>query len=367
MFKILSALILILTCTLVFSIDTSVKEPVHRQDPFTGTALTVPGVIQAEDYDEGGEKVAFGRVPGKSCQSMAYRFDGMNIRPASDIGGGYYVSGIEKGEWLEYTVTIPESAHYQVSARLASEEEIAFGLAINGKDEIGPQGFVSTGKSWKTVNVPWVHLPAGTHVLRVSAEKGVFDLNWLSIVKAVQSPFTGTPWQPSGQLQAENFDNGGQYISYYDTTAGNICYYAAYRFTDVDVENNPVNPSTINVGWIDTNEWLEYTVNIPQSGNYLINIAAATPNYGNVKIEFDGLNDTIRYLGYRTSSNQQYALYGVANIYLTQGQKVFRVTMLQPAWNLDSIWIYYVPNPPAAAGEPREDFSKAPVINRELN
>jgi hypothetical protein len=367
MFKFSIVLFLIAMCTVLFSIDTTLKEPAEHQDPFTGTAMAVPGVIQAEDYDEGGEQVAFGILPGKVSNSMAYRFEGVNILPSKDTGGGYHVGGMEKGEWLEYTVSIPESGHYRVSARLASDVEGAFRLSISGKDNLGPQGFLSTGQSWRTVNVPWVHLPAGTHVLRFTAEEGPLDLNWLSVTKAVQSPYGGTPWEPNGSLQAEKYDNGGQYIAYYDNTPGNICYYKAFRFQDVDVENNPVNPSTINVGWIATNEWLEYTINIPQTGTYRVNIAAATPTGGKVKIEFNGQYDTIRTMTYHTSSNQHYALFGVGDFYLTQGQKVVKVTMLQNLWNFDYLLISRRPDPPTDVEDSREDLSGKPLELKRLD
>lgn len=369
MFKFLTTLFVILICTLAYSIDTSVKEPIQRQDPFTGTAIAVPGVIQAENYDEGGEQVAFGIIPGKVNNSAAYRFEGVNIMPSEDIGGGYYVSGIQKGDWMEYTISVPETGHYQVSARMASGEETAFSLAINGKNNLEPQGFLSTGKAWKTVDVPWVHLPAGTHVLRFSAEQGAFDLNWISITKAGQSPYGGTPWEPVGSnfnLEAEKYDNGGQYISYYDTTPGNICYYKAFRYQDVDVENNPVNPSTTNVGWIATNEWLEYTINIPATGWYRINVAASTPTGGKVKIELSGLVNTTRNLVYHTSTNQTYIIYGIGQFYLTQGLKVLRVTMLQDLWNLNYIQIAEIPDPTAAVKNNPDDYSRSPKKGEEL-
>ena len=34
---------------------------------------------------------------------------------------------------------------------------------------------------------------------------------------AAQSPFKGTPWPVPGTIEAENFDEGGEGISYHDT------------------------------------------------------------------------------------------------------------------------------------------------------
>jgi hypothetical protein len=354
MFKFSIALFLIAMCTVLFSIDTTVKEPIQRQDPFTGTAMAVPGVIQAEDYDEGGEQVAFGILPGKVSNSMAYRFEGVNILPSKDNGGGFHVGGMAKGEWLEYTISVPESGHYQVSARLASDVEGVFSLSIGGKDNLGPQGFLSTGQSWRTVNVPWVHLPAGTHVLRFTAEEGPLDLNWLSVTKAAQSPYGGTPFPCIGILQAENYDNGGQNVAYYDTTPGNICYYKAYRFQDVDVENSPHSGSTINVGWIAYGEWLEYTINVPYAGYYRINVTAATPTGGKFLIEFDRHQDTLVYLRDNGDDNQNYWTFWAGEFYLTQGQKIMRITMKQDLWNLDRFVM--TPMPVSVTNTPGNDL-----------
>jgi len=47
----------------------------------------------------------------------------------------------------------------------------------------------------------------------------------------------------------------------------------------------------INVGWIDPNDWLEYTVTTPASGNYTLNLRVASPNAGaNVTLQVNGTN-----------------------------------------------------------------------------
>jgi hypothetical protein len=36
----------------------------------------------------------------------------------------------------------------------------------------------------------------------------------------------------------------------------------------------------MDVGWIDQNDWMEYTVSVPTAGSYTINLRLATPNTG---------------------------------------------------------------------------------------
>src|SRR5665647_1076412 len=81
-----------------------------------------------------------------------------------------------------------------------------------------------------------------------------------------QTAFNGPHTLP-GRIQAEDYDNGGAGVAYYDTTAGNAG--GAGRLTEgVDVET--VNGIT-NIGWIIDKEWTEYTVTVAAGGSYTAN------------------------------------------------------------------------------------------------
>jgi parallel beta-helix repeat protein len=78
------------------------------------------------------------------------------------------------------------------------------------------------------------------------------------------SPYGGIAATVPGTIQAENFDEGGAGVAYLDTTLGNSG--GTYRNTDVDVGvSSDAGGSAIVVGWIGTNEWLKYTVNVAAS------------------------------------------------------------------------------------------------------
>lgn len=65
--------------------------------PFTGTPATVPGVIQAEHFDEGGEGVGYHDIDATNSGG-AFRADGVDLEPAA--GGGHNVGWVADGEWL---------------------------------------------------------------------------------------------------------------------------------------------------------------------------------------------------------------------------------------------------------------------------
>jgi PKD repeat protein len=80
-----------------------------------------------------------------------------------------------------------------------------------------------------------------------------------------------------GTLQAEDYNIGGEGVTYHDTTAGNEG--GAYRQDDVDIEVLDTDHSP-NVGWIRSGEWLTYTVNVSTAGTYDAGFRVASSHAG---------------------------------------------------------------------------------------
>jgi hypothetical protein len=74
-----------------------------QQKPF-GMALPSLGRIEAEDYDTGGEGVAF-HLRNRDPEWTAYRTDGASLAAAGD-NRGWSVSGLTNGDWLSYTLDV---------------------------------------------------------------------------------------------------------------------------------------------------------------------------------------------------------------------------------------------------------------------
>ena len=72
--------------------------------------------------------------------------------------------------------------------------------------------------------------------------------------------YGGIPGAVPGRIEAENFDEGGQGVAYFDTSAGNV--YGAYRATDVDIETTLDVDGGFDVAKTKAGEWLQYTVNV---------------------------------------------------------------------------------------------------------
>jgi hypothetical protein len=122
-----------------------------------------------------------------------------------------------------------------------------------------------------------------TSNLTFSGTNLTFNVNdAMTIIKLVPNtpkPFLNAPFaipaSGSTTLQAENFDSGGQNVSYYDTDGGNNG--GAYRNTDVDIAyTTDGGAGSKSVGWIAANEWMKYTVNVAQAGTYDITARVAS-------------------------------------------------------------------------------------------
>jgi hypothetical protein len=138
------------------------------------------------------------------------------------------------------------------------------------------------------------------------------------------TPYGGTPAVVPGTIQAENFDEGGPLVSYYDAKVGNSG--GAYRATDVDIEPTADAGGGHNVGWTKPGEWLKYTVNVTASGTYQLDARVANIASGaTFRVEVDGV-DTLGPIAVpNTGGWQTFQTVTAAGLQLAAGQHVVRV------------------------------------------
>src|SRR4051812_47545089 len=78
--------------------------------PFPNVALSVPGTIQAENFDNGGEGVAYHDLTSGNSGNSTYRnatAPGVDIGTCNDSGASSLCIGwINAGEWLKYSLNI---------------------------------------------------------------------------------------------------------------------------------------------------------------------------------------------------------------------------------------------------------------------
>jgi hypothetical protein len=158
------------------------------QAPFKGTAWPIPGRIEAEDYDIGGEGVAFHEANTSGNQGAAtYRNDEVDIEKTSDLDGTNNVGYTLNGEWLEFSVNVSATDKYNLSLRVATDgagktmhAEID-GINITGAITVpNTSGF----QTWQTVIVSNLSLTAGKHTLRLAFDADYVNLNYVKFDKA---------------------------------------------------------------------------------------------------------------------------------------------------------------------------------------
>jgi len=144
------------------------------QGPYDNKVHPIPGTIQFEEYDLGGNGVAYNDdSPGSEATPMvAYRSnEDVDIENCTDAGGGYNVGLATVGEWLEYTVNVAAPGSYDLDLRLACNGDgRTISLSMDGAAIGSPISVPNTGgwQTWQTVSVKDLPLKAGQQVLRVT-------------------------------------------------------------------------------------------------------------------------------------------------------------------------------------------------------
>jgi beta-glucanase (GH16 family) len=153
--------------------------------------VTLPGQIEVENYDAGGEGVAYHDVESANLGGQYRPSEAVDIQATTDAGGGYNVGWTKSGEWLRYTVTTTMSGNYALSARVASNGPGGtFHVEIDGVNVTNSLTVADTGawQNWRTITAPPFAMSAGQHVLRlvmdtVGTTTSVGNFNWLSFAR----------------------------------------------------------------------------------------------------------------------------------------------------------------------------------------
>ena len=148
------------------------------------------------------------------------------------------------------------------------------------------------------------------------------------------------------RIEAEDFDNGSAGKTYYDSTAGNSAG-APYRPGEsVDIETTSDTGGGYDVGWIGTNEWMEYTVFVRNPGRYTVNVrVASSGTTGNLRLKLAGTDITGIMPVPNTGGYQIWSTIS-KTVDLIPGQQVLRFECVNSSFNLN--WIEFVP---AASGD----------------
>jgi beta-glucanase (GH16 family) len=207
------------------------------QAPYLGTPFAFPGRIETEDFDAGGEGVAYHDTDAGNNGGQYRTAEDVDIEECTDAGGGYNVGWVAANEYLEYTVTVPAAGDYTFYTRVASlSSGGSFFLAFDGTDRTGPITVPVTGgwQTWTTVSAT-ATLPAGTQRMRFVPSSDGFNVNYFDVVRvatavgshdrtarSVLHPAHPNPFNPATTIGYEVDERVRVTLAIYDVTGRRV-------------------------------------------------------------------------------------------------------------------------------------------------
>ncbi|MDB5288890.1 MAG: Kelch repeat-containing protein [Phycisphaerales bacterium] len=189
--------------------------------PFHGTPIPVGHIIEAEDFDKGGEGLAYHDSTPTNLGGATYRpGEAVDLQSGGDSSNGFYIGYTVAGEWLNYTISVPETGQYVLAGRVAC---IAAGASFHATFD----GSLSTNAvaipktptwtSWHTALSNAVTLTAGTHVMRIAMDHNASGIpsagnyDWFQLIEtAGPASFN---WKPAAPAPARQFEGFGRMVN----------------------------------------------------------------------------------------------------------------------------------------------------------
>jgi endonuclease/exonuclease/phosphatase family metal-dependent hydrolase len=190
--------------------------PTPVSTPYNGTARAIPGTINAADFDNGGEGVAYHDTTRGNTGGV-YRQTDVDLQAAS--GGGYNVGWVVAGEWLTYSVNVATAGNYNVQLRVASWVPAAMQVTFASGNVSRSFATPNTGgwQTWTNVTVPMT-LAAGVQRMTVRLTSGEANLRSISVAAVVVAPPPPPPPGTGGsfRMMTWNIKHGQNKAGGYD-------------------------------------------------------------------------------------------------------------------------------------------------------
>jgi hypothetical protein len=185
----------------------TIKQPTSEL-PYQGTIAQIPGTIQAENFDWGGQGVAYNDNDATN-NGFAYRpGEGVDIEPCGDTGLGYDVGWTNAGEWMQYQVNVNTAGTYTLTGRVATgagtatkKFRVLLGTTVIGTLTVPNTGGWGTFQTTVAVTTP--SLTTGQQTLKIALDSGDFNINYITftltaaVAPVISSAGTATGTQGS--------------------------------------------------------------------------------------------------------------------------------------------------------------------------
>ncbi len=174
--------------------------------------------------------------------------------------------------------------------------------------------------------------------------ESIISIEVMDTTVGAQSPFAGVIQIP-GAFEAENYDIGGEGISYHDTSEGNT--YNNYRTDGVDI-GSIATTGGFCIGGTEGGEWIEYSVNVAETGYYDIDFlySSGSPTLATIGASFEDIGQSL-FNGFTLAKTTNWSTYVTLTkpaVLMPAGNHVLRITVEQRALNFDRIEFRRSPN-----------------------
>ncbi|RNC84371.1 MAG: carbohydrate-binding protein [Balneola sp.] len=175
------------------------------------------------------------------------------------------------------------------------------------------------------------------------------------VIASLFSPSFGTEGVPytelniPGNIEMVNYDIGMNGISYFDNaykrvsgdeiqSTGNQGW--EYRNDGVDIQSSDDLATDYNIGWIDTGEWMEYTVNVTATGTYDIVARVSSPgNTGRFRLKLNNQIIGSEVSVQNTGGNQSWQQLQVGSYEFEEGTHTLRFEVTSGGFNISLLTI----------------------------
>ena len=191
----------------VLTADTRiVAKPAAIATSYGAAVIALPGIVEAEYFDNGGLGVAYHDVTAGNEGGSFRQTEDVDVESSTEHG--YDIGWISAGEWLKYTVNVQSAGSYLLETRVASNGPGGiFHVEFAGADVTGPLTIPATGgwQSWITLSKT-VTLAAGNQTMRIVFDAAgpataVGNVNWFKLSA------TAPPPPPPGPLSRTHVEH----------------------------------------------------------------------------------------------------------------------------------------------------------------
>lgn len=400
----------------------TVQSSTIKREPYHGEPVSLPGVINAAEFDKGASGVTYSNAP--------FNYSTRASNSATKANG-----------WMEYTVDVKETGIYQFDAEVAADKTGgAFHISEYGLDDLTfYTSIIEVPATGAVDNFQKLHgvfrkeLTAGRHTLCLNTDKAGFYIRNISItpyaedktmtctvsrtpttvtvgnkttitvnassktstiaqvnvyanglligtlteapytleyepivygkqqltaiaidaegrsktssavaltVNPKREPYAGVISIP-GTLQAENYDVGGEGYSYHDTSTANEGD-ANFRTNDgVDVVKGNNGKA---IGYTEADEWMEYTVNVKETGKYTCEAVVSSGVTGSkfiIQRVLGSSKTLLATINVPQTANNDWGTYKSVtqdiSTTLSAGEHVLRITIKGKQCNIDKL------------------------------